>query len=409
METTIDVAIVGAGPYGLSLAANLQACGVGFRIFGTPMKIWRDHMPKGMSLKSEGFASNLHHPNSELTLGEYCRRKGIGYQDVGLPVSLDTFSSYGLAFQRKFVANLEQVNVDLIEGIDRRFRLQLSNSEVLWASKVVIATGITNFEYVPPKLRGLDGLVTHSSEHHNLSKFRGQEVTVLGAGASALDLAGLLHDAGASVQLFARRPEIRFHNPPAPRTLLDRVRAPQTGLGPGWRSWWCVNTPLLFHIAPDRFRIVVSRRHLGPAPGWFSRSKVEGKVPLHVGRTLQAVSHQTGRAHLSFTDPNGVECTNVADHVIAATGYRVNLDRLTFLKSDLRAVIRTAGGSPVLRMSFESSVPGLYFLGNAAAVSFGPMLRFVYGAAYASTRLARHLGSLREGIRVFGRSSPTPA
>ena len=126
-------------------------------------------------------------------------------------------------------------------------------------------------------------------------------------------------------------------------------------------------------------------------------------------RTLQAISHQTGRAHLSFTDPNGVECTNVADHVIAATGYRVNLDRLTFLNSDLRAGIRTAGGSPVLRMSFESSVPGLYFLGNAAAVSFGPMLRFVYGAAYASTRLARHLGSVREGIRVFGRSSPTPA
>ena len=194
METTIDVAIGRAGPYGSSLAANLQACGVAFRIFGTPMKIWRDHMPKGMSLKSEGFASNLHHPNSEWNAWRVLPAKRDRLSRRRLTCSYT--SSYGLAFQRKFVANLEQVNVELIERIDRRFRLQLSNSEVLWASKVVIATGITNFEYVPPKLRGLDGLVTHSSEHHNLSKFRGQEVTVLGAGASALDLAGLLHDAG---------------------------------------------------------------------------------------------------------------------------------------------------------------------------------------------------------------------
>src|SRR6516165_1462268 len=59
MTSEVDVAIVGAGPYGLSLAAHLQALGVEYRVFGRPMDTWRHHMPEGMLLKSDGFASSL--------------------------------------------------------------------------------------------------------------------------------------------------------------------------------------------------------------------------------------------------------------------------------------------------------------------------------------------------------------
>src|SRR5580658_2152964 len=92
----IDVAIIGAGPYGLSIAAHLKARGVDFRIFGPAMDTWQNHMPKGMRLKSEGFASSIYDPESLLTLGKYCQAKGLAYQDQGLPVPLDTFCSYGL-------------------------------------------------------------------------------------------------------------------------------------------------------------------------------------------------------------------------------------------------------------------------------------------------------------------------
>ena len=51
------VVIIGAGPYGLSVAAHLRAHGVAFRIFGAPLDSWRNHMPVGMMLKSDGFAS----------------------------------------------------------------------------------------------------------------------------------------------------------------------------------------------------------------------------------------------------------------------------------------------------------------------------------------------------------------
>jgi FAD-dependent urate hydroxylase len=78
------------------------------------------------------------------------------------------------------------------------------------------------------------------------------------------------------------------------------------------------------------------------------------------------------------------------DHVIAATGYRVDLDRLSILSTETRQRIQLTGGSPALSANFESSVPGLYFVGLAAANVFGPFLRFACGAGFAARRLAKH-------------------
>ena len=95
----LDTAIIGAGPYGLSVAAHFRRSGVQFRIFGRPMDSWRAHMPKGMMLKSDGFASNIYDPESAFTLGQFCAERGIEYADTGIPVSLETFTEYGLAFR----------------------------------------------------------------------------------------------------------------------------------------------------------------------------------------------------------------------------------------------------------------------------------------------------------------------
>ena len=81
MSTTTDVAIIGAGPYGLSLAAHLAAANVSVRVFGQPMQFWRTNMPEGMVLKSEGFASNLWHPDGALTLRDFCADRGLPYNE----------------------------------------------------------------------------------------------------------------------------------------------------------------------------------------------------------------------------------------------------------------------------------------------------------------------------------------
>jgi len=150
----IDVAIIGAGPYGLSIAAHLKARGVDFRIFGPAMDTWQNHMPKGMRLKSEGFASSIYDPESLLTLGKYCQAKGLAYQDQGLPVPLDTFCSYGLEFQQRFVPNLENRMVASLRRESGGFKLSLDNGEVVAARRVVIAVGLSYFQQMPAHLTG---------------------------------------------------------------------------------------------------------------------------------------------------------------------------------------------------------------------------------------------------------------
>src|SRR5208283_316064 len=143
-----DVAIIGAGPYGLSIAAHLKARGVDFRIFGTPMNFWRTHMPKGMHLKSEGFASSLDDPDGGFTLEVYCKERGIPYAKVGLPVPLEVFTSYGLEFQRRFVPKLENKLVNLLERFPAGFQIRLEDGEIVAARRVVLAIGLTHFEHV---------------------------------------------------------------------------------------------------------------------------------------------------------------------------------------------------------------------------------------------------------------------
>ena len=111
MASQTDIAIIGAGPYGLSIAAFLNHSGVNFRIFGRPMQSWDERMPQGMLLKSEGFASSLYDPESEFTLSEFCKEQGIPYEDVGLAVSRENFVAYGKEFQRRLVPNLEQTDI----------------------------------------------------------------------------------------------------------------------------------------------------------------------------------------------------------------------------------------------------------------------------------------------------------
>jgi cation diffusion facilitator CzcD-associated flavoprotein CzcO len=395
----IDVAIVGSGPYGLSAAAHLRARGVHFRIFGQPMSTWLHHMPKGMRLKSEGFASCLYDPKSQLTLEKYCHEKSLPYQDVGLPVPLETFSSYGLEFQRRFVPNLETKQVTSLNQTSAGFRITLENGEVVDARSVVIAVGLTYFKRLPAPLSEVsEEFVTHSWDHSSVDRFKGREVAVVGAGASALDLASILHQSGASVQVVSRKPEIRFQGAPQEvRPLWDRVRSPMTTIGPGWQSVFCTEAPLLFRQLPEWVRLEAVRRILGPAPCWFTKQETVGKIPFNTGVSITQAQAQQNRVNLELTDTAGGRRVLSADHVIAATGYKVDLRRLAFFGQEILDKIDSVEQTPILSSNFESSVPGLYFLGILAANTFGPLLRFACGAEFAAKRISRHLA--RSGAR----------
>jgi hypothetical protein len=392
--TISSIAIIGAGPYGLSIAAHLRARGVDHRIFGAAMEFWQSHMPKGMLLKSEGYASSLSDPDDEFTMEHFCRDAGLPYADVGVPISLGTFTSYGLEFQKRFVPQFENKRVVSLKRSPQGYQIRLTDGESVTASKVVVATGLSYYEHIPPVLAQLsDEFVTHSSSHSDLGHFKGREIAVVGAGASAMDFAALLHQAGALVQVIARNASIKFHDPPDQdgRSLWSRLRSPRAKIGGGWNVFWCTNLPLLFRQMPERFRLQKVRQILGPAPGWFTKEQVVGKVPLNLGVEISRAMVVNGRVHLELASSDGARRALVADHVIAATGYRVDLRRLEFMNPDVLEGIRSVENTPVLSSNFESSLPGLYFVGVTAANTFGPLLRFTYGARFVARRLSKHL------------------
>jgi thioredoxin reductase len=395
----LETAIIGAGPYGLSIAAHFRHHGIPFRIFGRLMDSWRAHMPKGMCLKSEGFASNIYDPDGEFTLSRFCAGQGIEYSDSGIPVRLDTFSAYGQAFRERMVPELEDKLVTSLDRLPDGFRLGLDNGETLTARRVVLAVGITHFEYLPADLANLPPeFLTHSFRHHDLEPFRGRGVVVIGSGSSATDLAGLLHESGADVQLVSRQPSLKFHGAPQvgmTRSWWQQIQRPQSGIGPGWRLRFLADAPMAFHYLPENLRLEAVRRVLGPSGAWFAKEKVMGRVPLHLGCTPQRAEIQNGRVCLHLRAADGSQHELLTEHVIAATGYKVNLDRLQFVSAEIRSQLKLVNGSPVLSSNFESSLPGLYFAGITAANSFGPVMRFAFGAGFAARTLTRAMSKSR--------------
>jgi cation diffusion facilitator CzcD-associated flavoprotein CzcO len=394
MTGNTDVAIIGAGPYGLSIAAHLRSLGLSHRIIGFPMQFWRQQMPKGMLLKSDAFASSLSDPNRKHTLQRYCETNAIPYAQLGIPVSLETFNEYGTTFQQALVPELERSVAVSLERSPGGFLLQLDDGGSFETRKVILAVGVGYFRFIPDSLAHLPAeLLSHSSDHHELSSFKGRDVTVIGAGSSAIDLAVLLQQSGAIVQVVARRPHIEFHGEmQLPRPYWQRIRRPLSGIGPGWRPWLYANAPSAFRYLPEETRLRTARTFLGPAGGWFMKDAFDN-VPHLLGYQLERSSVSNGRASLQLSGGNGQKRELIADHVIAATGYRVNLNKIPFISKSIRAQLKSVGNAPALSSHFESSLPGLYFVGPAAVNTFGPVMRFVAGADYTSRRIAKHLAA----------------
>jgi hypothetical protein len=144
---------------------------------------------------------------------------------------------------------------------------------------------------------------------------------------------------------------------------------------------------MIFHYLPKPLRIEAVRRALGPSGGWFAKDKVVGRVGMHLGCTPVGASLANHKIHLEMSTSEGTNQQIETDHIIAATGYRVDLNRLTFLSADIRSSIEQVNSTPVLSTAFESSIPQLYFSGITAANSFGPVMRFAFGAQFTARRL----------------------
>jgi FAD-dependent urate hydroxylase len=386
------VVVIGAGPYGLSAAVHLRARGVPVRIFGTPMASWLGNMPAGMVLKSTPQASTISAPKPGHTLPDFCDAVGIPRLETEEQlVPAEVFVRYGLWFQRQLVPDVEQAQVVAMDLRDGALHLELDSGERFPARAVVVATGLIGFAYLPPELAAAvpDGpsaaaAISHSSQHTDLTRFAGCEVVVVGAGQSALESAALLQEAGAIVTLLVRGRAIGFGDPPRPGPHWQ----PDSPMGRAWSLHLFTRYAAAFRHLPAATRLYLVDQVLGPCGAWWLRERVAGRVPVLAGRRITAARVADHRAVLTVRSRAGAESELAADHVIAATGYRVDLRALGYLGTGLRAAVARTGSSPRLDGSFQSAVPGLYFTGLPAAATFGPVLRFVCGTWFASPRLA---------------------
>jgi thioredoxin reductase len=394
MSPHCDVAVIGAGPYGLSVAAHLRAAGVITRVFGKPLGTWREHMPKNMTLKSDGFASNLSAPAQESTLRAWCARNRRPYASQGLPVEFEDFLAYGSDFIARFVSSVEGSMVENVESSSEGYMLTLDNSERVSAGNVIVAAGISCFPYTPPALAALpQDRRSHSYDHREGDAFAGRDVVIVGAGASAIDLAALLHDCGAKVRIVVRAPFIEYNSVPDPdaETLFYRMRRPASGIGRGWSSYFCANAPLFFYKLPESLRRRGIQSHMQPAAGWFMREKIEGRIETLPGREIAAAEETGSRVKLTLATSAGAYEEISCDHVIAATGYRPDTRRMQFLTPALRNRIASSRHTPVVSDNFETPADGLYVIGPAVIDSFGPLMRFMVGAEFIAPRLGNHL------------------
>ena len=389
-----EVLIIGAGPYGLSISTYLRGRGVDHLIVGRPMDSWRTHMPAGMYLKSEPYGSDMSCPQTGYDLEGYSRSERIEGIERGTPLPLERFLDYADWFIRRLVPEVSDVTATEIKAVNGGFRVAFADAEPVAARSVVIATGVLPHFYIPAELSSLPSeLVSHTADHRQFDQFRGRRVAIVGGGSSALETAALLHEAGGEAQLVVRCPDSPVWGTRAlPLTPLVRLR--NNKLCEGWKCpLW--NSPTAFRRLPQDMRVEKARTVLGPLGAWWLRPRVEGVIEI-LGKTHVRGAEPSGSGVRLLLDGPSRSSLDV-DHVIAGTGFRVDLARLAYLPEDLRAGIATRGGYPVLTRAGESTVPGLYFVGAPAAFGLGPSMRFIAGTHNVAGKLARSVARRAKG------------
>jgi FAD-dependent urate hydroxylase len=423
------------------VSAHLRARGLRVQTFGQPMSFWERHMPAGMLLRSAWGASSLSDPRASLTLDAYEAEQP---QPFSRPLPGVELARYGRWFAGRAVPDLDHRLVRTVERTRDGFAVELEDSERLTARRVVVATGLARFAQRPAPFDDLpDPVAVHAVHVTEPQRYAGLSVVVVGSGQSAVETAALVHEAGADVELLARAPAIRWlvrgERVRASSALLRRLLYAPTDVGPAGLSW-VMATPELFRRLPleprerlayrsirpaatswlvDRTaavtmtlgrQVISARPDAGAGAGGASSDTGETSPAVGDGRTPGAPRGAPGTgAHLTLDD--GSE--RRVDRVILATGYRVDAAREPLLGESIRGALRLDDGYPLLGPGFESSIPGLHFVGAYSARSFGPIMRFVSGTPFTARALAGHVA--RAGAPTGAhpgsapaRSEPTP-
>jgi hypothetical protein len=369
------------------------------------MSFWERHMPRGMLVRSAWSASSLSDPRAELTLDAY---EATQPQPFARPLPGEELPRYGRWFQERAVPDVDQRRVASVELDRGGFVVSTEDGERHTAGRVVVATGLGSFPHRPAQFSELaDELATHSLDVAEPARFAGHSVAIVGCGQSAVETAALVSEAGAEVELIARDPAIRWlirgEQLRGIDPFLQRILYAPTDVGPAGVSR-LVAMPNLFRRLPRGLQDRLAYRSIRPAAtSWLVDRTAD--VTKTFGRQVSEARPDGAGVRLTLDDGS----QRRVDHVILATGYKIDVARESVVGDSLRAKLRLHDGYPVLRRGFEASVPGLHFVGAYSAWSFGPIMRFVAGTKFTAHELARHVAQVSGQRGRTGAIAPAAA
>jgi cation diffusion facilitator CzcD-associated flavoprotein CzcO len=378
-DSQTDVLIIGAGPFGLSLASRLRHQGVEHRIVGETMGFWRQNMPTGMFLRSSW---DWHlDPQHELTIERFMAKRGISREQVS-PFPIGTYLDYVDWFRQESKIAPEPLDVlRLDRERDESFTAHLRESEPIRARRVVLALGFSSFAHVPEEVmsRVPAAMVRHTRDFVDFDEARGKSVLIVGGRQSAFEWAALLVEAGAArIDICHRHPSPAFAEadwswvPP----LMDLMIAE-----PAW-----------FRSLPAEEQREYGRRlwsegRLKVEP-WLEPRIRSGPVTIRPETEILACRPGETSAEVALSDGTALE----VDLVIAATGYKPDIGRIDLVqRGNLAGEIDVADGVPALDERFQTSVPGLFATSLLASRQFGPFFGFTVAARGAATVLGDYL------------------
>jgi FAD-dependent urate hydroxylase len=379
MSTTHPLLIIGAGPFGLAVAADALYHGMPASVVGRPMAFWRENMPSGMVLRS---ASDWHlDPQDAYTLEAFLADRGLRPSDVE-PLPIELYLDYATWFQRQAGVVVEPAEVIRLDvTVDDHFDVVLDHGTVR-ADNVVLAIGLRYFAEVPDELKSMfpAGRLEHSCNFVDLSKAQGRRCLVIGGRQSAFEWAALLHEAGAaSVDVVHRHASPKFEQ-------SEWKWATELAEG-------LARDPTWYRRLSQREKDDVGARMWGEGrlkvEPWLADRVRQDSIRIRPGRNVVAVQELEDGTLLIKLD-GGEELT--ADIALAATGYRPDISRIPFVAAgNVHERLNVHNGCPVLDEAFQANVPGLYATGALATQDFGPFFGFTLVARGAAVVIGRSI------------------
>ncbi len=374
-----DLLIIGAGPFGLAMAAYARHLGLNYLIVGQPMGFWKSNMPAGMLLRS---ASDWPlDPVGPHTIGKFLEVRRQTRSDLE-PLSREFYLSYAEWFRQQAQIDPLPFRVRALDcGYDTLpFEATTDDGQMIRARRVVIAIGCQYFRHCPRELvrRLPRNRYSHTCDLVDFRPLEGKRCLILGGRQSAFEWTALLNEAGATaVHLSYRHDSPRFEPSdwswvlPVVDGMID---------DPGW-----------FRRLPQHDKEAITYRlwaegRLKVEP-WLESRVMKDSVTLWPRTCLSRVDAAPHGAMRVTLDNDK---TFTVDHIILATGYRCDIGKVPFLsRGNVINALARYDGFPVLDEHFQTNIPGLFVTSMPAARDFGPFLRFTVSVR-ASARIIGH-------------------